>query len=169
MSRKQVQIAGHCVTQITESEYEAENRDQGLDFYFDTGRQEAVEVLVFDSRISNHGEKDPYIANFYSSNLETAVNKAMSLTRQSLEGSSLHYNVVERLREVANRLAADSHANTKTVLFPGWHEGYEEGSEQLIKQAAAAILAKGIEPDDGSHVSQEALAALIYYIADMME
>ncbi len=55
------------------------------------------------------------------------------------------------------------------VLFPGWHEGYEDNNEPLIKEAAAAILAREVEPDEGTYVSQRAVAALIHYIADMME
>jgi hypothetical protein len=54
-------------------------------------------------------------------------------------------------------------------LFPGWHEEFEEVREPLIKEAARAILASGVKPDEGTHVSQRALAALIHYIADMME
>jgi hypothetical protein len=77
--------------------------------------------------------------------------------------------VVERLREVSRRLEADPHANNKTVLFPGWHEKLEGERESLIKEAASSILAQGIEPDDGTPVSQRSVAALIHYIADMME
>jgi hypothetical protein len=39
----------------------------------------------------------------------------------------------------------------------------------LVKEAAGAILARGISPDEGTYVSQKSLAALIHYIADMLE
>jgi hypothetical protein len=169
MDKKQIQVAGYTITQLTETEYEAENKEQGLDFHFDTANPAAVEIFVFDSRLPTKGEHDPCITSFYAVDLEEAVSKAMALTRRSLEGSSRQHNVVERLREVAKRLEADPDAETKTVLFPGWYTGEAEETERLIKEAAAAILAGGVEPDEGTHISQKAVAALIHYIADMME
>jgi hypothetical protein len=169
MEKKEIQVAGFVITQLDETEYEAVNEQQKLDFHFDTGNPAAVEVFVFDSNLPTEGGKDPCITAFYAEDLETAVRQAMALTRRSLEGSERLYNVVERLREVARRLEADPRADTKTVLFPGWHEEFEEGREPLIKEAASGILAKGIEPDEGTHVSQKAVAALIHYVADMME
>ena len=73
------------------------------------------------------------------------------------------------LRDIADRLAAETNAATKTVLFPGWDEEVEEEAEPLIKEAARAILAAGVEPDEGTRVPLKSLAALIRYIADMME
>jgi hypothetical protein len=164
-----IQIAGHTITQLTETEYEAENKEQSLDFYFDTGHPNAVEVFVFDSRIPTQGDQDPYITVFYAANLEEAVSKAMALTRRGLEGSSRYYNVVQRLRDIANRLEVAPDIDSKAILFPGWHEDFEGDREQLIREAASAILAAGVEPDEGKYVSQKAVAALLHYIADMME
>lgn len=55
------------------------------------------------------------------------------------------------------------------MVFPGWHTVTEEPAEELVREAAAAILAAGIALDEGIHVSQKAVAALIHYIADMIE
>lgn len=169
VEKTQIQVSGHTITQLTETEYEAENNVQNLDFYFDTGHPNAVEVFAFDSRIPTQGDQDPYITVFYAANLEEAVNKAMALTRRALEGSSRYYNVVQRLRDIANRLDAAPDADSKAILFPGWHEDFEGDREQLIRQAASAILAAEIEPDEGKYVSQKAVAALLHYVADMME
>lgn len=169
MIKREIQIAGHTVTQLNETEYEAVNEQQKLDFHFDTGNPAAVEVFVFDSDVPTEGGQDPCITAFYAEDLETAVRQAMALTRRSLEGNERLYNVVEWLREVSRRLEADPRADTKTVLFPGWHEEFEGEREGLIKEAASAILARGVEPDEGKHVSQRSVAALIHYIADMME
>lgn len=76
---------------------------------------------------------------------------------------------VEKLREITGQLENDPLAKFKTTLFPGWDAEVENNQEVLIKEAAGAILAKGISPDNGTEVSQEAIAALIHYIADMME
>jgi hypothetical protein len=169
MNKKEIQVAGFTVTQLDETEYEAVNEQQKLDFHFDTGNPAAVEVFVFDSDVPTEGGQDPCITAFYAEDLETAVRQAMGLTRRSLEGSERLYNVVERLREVARRLEADPRASNKTVLFSGWHEEFEGDREELIREAASAIFAKGVEPDEGTHTSQQAVAALIHYIADMME
>jgi hypothetical protein len=88
MEKMQILITGYTLTKLTEIEYEAENKEQGLDFYFDTGHPNAVEVFVFDSRIPTQGEQDPYITVFYAANLEEAVSKAMALTREAFEGNS---------------------------------------------------------------------------------
>ena len=169
MDKKQIDIAGYTITQLDETEYEAENKEQGLDFYFDTGHPSAIEVFVFDGSIPTQGEQDPCIAAFYAGDLETAVRQAMALTRHGLQGTRRYYNVVVRLRDVAKRLDADQDADEKTVLFPGWHQGDEETNELLVRAAAKAILAEGIEPDEGTYISKKELAALIQYIADMME
>jgi hypothetical protein len=169
MRKKEIPVAGYTIAQLNETEYEAVNEQQKLDFHFDTGNPAAVEVFVFDSDLPTEGGLDPCITAFYAEDLETAVRQAMALTRRSLEGSKRLYNVVERLREVSRRLEADPNTDTKMVLFPGWHEELEGDREALIREAASAILARGIEPDAGTHISQRAVAALIYYIADMME
>jgi hypothetical protein len=70
MRKRQIQIAGHTITQLNETEYEAENKDQNLDFYFDDAHPDAVEVFAFDSTIETQGETDPCIAAFYAEDLE---------------------------------------------------------------------------------------------------
>lgn len=81
MEKKEIEVAGYAVTQLNETEYEAENPSQDLDFYFDAGRQEAVEVFVFDSKLPTKGTQDPCIKVFYAEDLEDAVVRAMSLRR----------------------------------------------------------------------------------------
>ncbi|HEX8196368.1 MAG TPA: hypothetical protein VF571_09285 [Pyrinomonadaceae bacterium] len=76
---------------------------------------------------------------------------------------------IAALREVSNNLEADPLAEYKNTLFPGWHPEYEGHQEKLVREAARGILADGVSPDNGTHVSQKALSALIHYIADMME
>lgn len=169
MGKRDIHVAGYTVTQLSDTEYEAVNEQQKLDFHLDTGNPAAVEVFVFDSDLPTEGGVDPCITAFYAEDLETAVRQSMALTRRALEGRQQLYNIVERLREVARRLEAAPNADTKMILFPGWHEEFEEGREALIKEAAGAILAQGIVPDEGTYVSQRSVAALIHYIADMME
>jgi len=170
MEKREVQIAGYTITQLNETEYEAENKFQRLDFHFDTGRSEAVEVFVFDSDISTQESQDPCISAFYSADLDEAVRKAMELKRiKLLETNSDKDDVVSKLRDIANRLTSKPNADNEAVLFPGWHEGYEEEREPLIKEAAHAILASGIKPDEGKRVPLKSVAALIHYLADMME
>ncbi len=89
MGKRQIQIAGYTITQLDRTEYEAENKEQGLDFYFEAGHPDAVEVFVFDSAVETQGEQDPCIAAFYAEDLETAVRQAMALTRRSLQGTTL--------------------------------------------------------------------------------
>ena len=84
MEKRNVEVAGYPVTQISETEYEAENPSQDLDFYFDVGREEAVEVFVFDSKLPTKGTQDPCITVFYGEDLEDAVIRAMSLRRESV-------------------------------------------------------------------------------------
>jgi hypothetical protein len=169
MEKRDIEIAGYKVTQLNETEYEAENKEQELDFYFDTSNPAAVEVFTFDSTLPTDGEQDPCIAAFYAEDLQDAVIRAMSLRRASLQRRGRHYNVILRLRDIAKRLESEPDAETKTVLFPGWHEGYEEEAEPRIKEAARAILASSISPDEGTHVPLKSVAALLHYVADMME
>jgi hypothetical protein len=49
VGKKQIPIAGFSIIQLNETEYEAENKEHGLDFYFDAGHPDAVETFVFDS------------------------------------------------------------------------------------------------------------------------
>ncbi len=89
MEKQYIQIAGCIITQLTETEYEAENKQQNLDFYFDCKSPNAVEVFVFDSELPTRGEQDPCIVAFYGEDLEDAVTKAMALKRESLGIPSL--------------------------------------------------------------------------------
>jgi hypothetical protein len=64
-----------------------------------------------------------------------AVRQAMALTRRSLQGIRRYYSVVLRLRDVARHLNAEPDAEEKSVLFPGWHQSFEEESDLLIRAA----------------------------------
>lgn len=169
MDKKQIQIAGYSITQLTETEYEAENKEQGLDFYFDRGNPAAVEIFVFDSKIPTEGGQDSCIAVFYAAELEEAIHQAMALQRESLQQNDRQYNIVQKLRDIANSLEVEPNADSKTILFPGWDEDFKEEKGQLVKEATRAIIAVGTEPDQGIYVSLKAVAALLRYIADMME
>jgi len=71
---------------------------------------------------------------------------------------------VQKLREAAEALQRTS----GEVLMPGWDE--EEGeSPQAIRSAARAIAGDDVDPDEGVKVSARDLAALVRYIADMLE
>src|SRR4051794_22618160 len=127
MERQEINIAGHSITQVDETEYECENENQKLDFHFDAGHPDAVEVFVFDSDIPTHGEQDPCITAFYAESLEDAVIKAMSIQRDSLMqlASSGNSVMVKLLRGISNKLSANPNSDTETVLFPCWDAEYE--------------------------------------------
>jgi len=163
MDKRIVMVSGHEIIQLTDTEYEAENPAQNLDFYFDV-QPEVVEVFVFDSLVETSGDEDPCIATLYAENLEGAVVWAMSL--EKFKRQSRQYNIFERLREISARLDREP---GKLVLFPGWHQEEEGLQEELIKIAAQGILAQNKLPDDGTYVSYKSIAALLHYIADMME
>ncbi len=75
---------------------------------------------------------------------------------------------VGKLRSLSNELSFTQNADTKKILFPGWD--VEDGTQALlIQEAAAAILNPGTPPDEGTRVSPKAIAALLHYIADMLE
>jgi hypothetical protein len=75
---------------------------------------------------------------------------------------------VEKLRSLSNELSSTQDADTKKILFPGWD--VEDGAQALlIQEAAEAILNLGTPPDEGTRVSPKAIAALLHYIADMLE
>jgi hypothetical protein len=88
MEKREIQIAGFTITQLTETKYEADNKEQGLDFYFDEA-PDAVEVFVFDSELPTRGKQDPCVVAFYAEDLEDAVSRAMTVKRESLS-SSVH-------------------------------------------------------------------------------
>ena len=114
---KQIQVAGCAITQIDETEYEAENTEQGLDFHFDMGHTDAVEVFVFDSDVPTQGDKDPCITAFYAADLEQAVTQAMALTKRGVNATSRQYGVVERLRDISKRLDVEPGADLMKVLL----------------------------------------------------
>jgi hypothetical protein len=78
-------------------------------------------------------------------------------------------NCIETLRKVSNDLGSNCLAQFKFVKFPGWDKNWDEEQEKLIRESAKAILAKDVSPDEGIFVSQKSIAALIHYIADMLE
>lgn len=82
--------------------------------------------------------------------------------------NDLQFNV-DTLRTVSNDLDSNPLAQFKFVLFPGWDKEFEGKQEELVRQAARAILAENISPDNGTYVSQKSISALIHYIADMLE
>jgi hypothetical protein len=77
--------------------------------------------------------------------------------------------IVEKLRSVSNDLDEVKFAEMSFAMFPGWHEGFEDKNEPGIKEAARAILAEGISEDEHNLASYKALAAIVHYIADMLE
>lgn len=77
--------------------------------------------------------------------------------------------IIEELRKTSDKLDSLKYAEMSFAMFPGWHEGFEDESEPLIKEAARAILAEGISEDEHTLVSYKALAALVHYVADMLE
>lgn len=77
--------------------------------------------------------------------------------------------IVEKLRGVSNELDGLKFSEMSFAMFPGWHEGFEEANEPGIKEAARAILAEGVSEDEHTLVSYKALAALVHYVADMLE
>jgi phage gpG-like protein len=82
--------------------------------------------------------------------------------------NSINENV-EILRSVSNNIESDVLAKFKFALFPGWHETIEGNDEKHVREAAKAILANNITADEGTYVSRKSLAALIHYVADMLE
>jgi len=75
---------------------------------------------------------------------------------------------VEKLRDLSNELR-NADEKGKSVLFPGWDNEADTEESFLIRRAATAILNPDLSRDEGSRVPPKALAALLHYIADMME
>lgn len=75
---------------------------------------------------------------------------------------------VEKLRELSNELRSADEKG-KSVLFPGWDSEFDTEESFLIRRAATAILNPDLSRDEGSRVPPKALAALLHYIADMLE
>ena len=76
---------------------------------------------------------------------------------------------VETLRAISTEIDQDILSQFKFVYFPGWDKTIEGSQENLIREAARAILADNISPDNGTFVSRKSLSALIHYVADMLE
>lgn len=76
MQKQEIEIAGYKITQLSETEYEAENSKLNLDFYFEINEENEVDVFVFDSEIK--GIDCDIIANFSSDNMNMAVIDAMN-------------------------------------------------------------------------------------------
>ncbi len=75
---------------------------------------------------------------------------------------------VGKLRDLSKELESAPGADAKTALFPGWD--VEDGEQAiLIQEAARAVLNEGVPEDEGTYVSPKAIAALLHYIADMLE
>lgn len=83
--------------------------------------------------------------------------------------NDLRTSNVEQLRVVSNNLENDLLSQFRTGLFPGWDSQYDGERGKLIREAARAILAENISPDEGTYVSHKSISALIHYIADMIE
>jgi hypothetical protein len=78
MKKKQINIAGHLINSVNRSDYESENKTEGLDFYFRVGFNK-VETMVFDS-LENDKEK-AYLGVFFTENLAEAVQNSMLITK----------------------------------------------------------------------------------------
>jgi hypothetical protein len=79
---RDVKIAGYSIRQLSETEYEAENTEEKLDFHFDMAQQDGtVEVSVFDSNIPPQSKEDPFLEGFFADSLDEAVREAMKLKR----------------------------------------------------------------------------------------
>lgn len=84
MAKKTVKVAGRDITQLTETTYEADNPQESLDFYFETGDE--VMVYVYDSTISNKSGQDPLLGVWYAGSLEEAVAECMTFTKKTMKG-----------------------------------------------------------------------------------
>jgi hypothetical protein len=114
--------------------------DENGDEELEAGIKEALGIIEHET-----AEAEPDADNFWASN-----------------------EFVEKLRALSNELGSLPGADTKTILFPGWD--VEDGDQSiLIQDAAHAILNEGVPFDEGTRISHKAIAALLHYIADMME
>lgn len=69
------------VRQLSKYDFDVQNPEQNLDFYFRVRRSGRVEVIMFDSLIPFGGEADPYLYDFEADSLELAVKDAMAWIR----------------------------------------------------------------------------------------
>ena len=93
MKNKIVKIGGYEITQLSETDFEAQNLKQELDFYFEKNDLE-FDVFIFDSRIqgkrnrtliSKDNTQDAFLGIFSASDLEEAVTDAMQCTRENVK------------------------------------------------------------------------------------
>lgn len=94
MEKQKVKIGGYEITQLSETDYEAENPKQELDFYFEKTDLDEIDVFIFDSRIkgkrnrtliSKENEPDAFLGIFSADSLEDAVTDAMQMTRETVK------------------------------------------------------------------------------------
>lgn len=81
MQKQEIEIGGYKITKLSETEFEGENTEQDLDFYFEINEDDEIEVFVFDSRtkyLSENSDTDPLVFNFQCDTLENAVKDAMA-------------------------------------------------------------------------------------------
>lgn len=81
----------------------------------------------------------------------------------------MYDEIVEELFELSEKLSNIDEAATRTVTFVGWHEGSDGPNAPSIREAAKAILASGLAEDEGTEVPLKSIAALLGYVAAMME
>lgn len=82
--------------------------------------------------------------------------------------------IVGNLRNVSNQIErhgkiAARNSEMPYVVFPGWHLEFDGESAEDIRKAARAILGEGVTEDEHTLVSYKQLAALVHYVADMLE
>lgn len=78
MQKKEIEIAGYKITQLSEIEFEAENKEKNLDFYFEINEEDEVDTFVFDRKLNN---KNAFLFSFTESNLSDAIVAANSYSR----------------------------------------------------------------------------------------
>jgi len=85
MEKQTVEIGGYSITKLNDTDYEAANPLQELDFYFEADDPEEVKVFVFDSLKPTKGKDDPCLAVFYAADLEEAVTDVMKFTKADIK------------------------------------------------------------------------------------
>lgn len=83
MEKQIVKIGKYSLTKINKTTYEVENSKESLDFYFNANISKEIEVMVFDSFVSNCNIA--YLGTFFSGTLEEAVKEAMDLTKDNVK------------------------------------------------------------------------------------
>jgi hypothetical protein len=68
---------------INKNNYEFENKEQNLDFFFDITDKAQVQVVVFDSLIEN--VDSAYLGVFFADKFENAVSEAKKITRNNIK------------------------------------------------------------------------------------